>query len=162
MIRRFVVLLVGPAAVAALSGCAATTGEVVAPCPESRISVDSLAALDLDELIPMGLDPRRLPRTSTVAPALVNRDHMARAVTREYPEHLRRARVGGVVRVGILVADNGVPLDVRVLQSSNQPEIDAAARRVARIARFRPALDGDCAIPVWVAFPISFRVLGHP
>jgi len=63
------------------------------------------------------------------------------------------------VRLRLLVGTDGVPEEVRLLESSGYQELDAAATRVAGYLRFSPATDNDGKpLRVWASFPISFLV----
>ena len=94
----------------------------------------------------------------TVRPEILNREEVARAMEREYPPVLRDASIGGTVDVQFFVDEHGVVRDRRVEQSSGHAALDAAALAVADAFRFSPALDRDRRVPVWVTFPIRFRV----
>jgi len=92
------------------------------------------------------------------APRLANGDEIIAAIEAEYPNQLRDAGVGGTVRLRLLVDTDGTPVEVRLLESSGYPALDAAGDRVANVLRFDPALD-DAGRPirVWASFPIIFR-----
>jgi protein TonB len=94
----------------------------------------------------------------TVGPTLLNRDAVARAMVASYPEMLRRAGIGGIVRVYFFVNQQGIVQDYRIHQSSGFPELDEAALSVADVYRFSPALNRDKLVPVWVSLPIEFQV----
>ena len=47
-----------------------------------------------------------------------------------------------------------------ISSSSGHTQLDQAALEVARVYRFEPAMNRDRAVPVWVVFPITFRVGG--
>ena len=94
----------------------------------------------------------------TVAPSILNRDDVIRAMEREYPPLLRDAGIGGTVRVYFFIDENGQVQDTRIDQSSGHQALDDAALKVAGIYRFSPALNRDKKVPVWVSFPISFQV----
>ena len=91
-------------------------------------------------------------------PRLTNGDEVQAAIAAEYPEQLRNAGIGGVVRLSLLVGPDGVPTDSRLLQSSGNADLDRAARRVAGVLRFSPALNRDGnPVAVWASFPIVFE-----
>lgn len=93
------------------------------------------------------------------APLLLNAEQVEEAIAAEYPEQLRADGVGGTVRLRLLIDTEGIPEEVRLLDSSGYPQLDAAATRVAIFLRFSPAINGDGEpVNVWVSFPISFRV----
>ncbi|MDH3207408.1 MAG: energy transducer TonB [Gemmatimonadota bacterium] len=99
------------------------------------------------------------PAESVVsAPRLTNGDEVAAAIEAEYPSQFRNDGVGGTVRLRLLVDTNGVPVEVRLLESSGYPALDAAGDRVASILRFDPARDAaGRPIRVWASFPIIFQ-----
>lgn len=94
----------------------------------------------------------------TVAPSILNRDDVVRAMEREYPPLLRDAGIGGTMRVYFFIDENGQVQDHRIDQSSGHQALDDAALKVAAIYRFSPALNRDKKVPVWVSFPITFQV----
>ncbi len=94
----------------------------------------------------------------TVAPDLINRNDVGRALEREYPPLLRDAGIGGTARIWFFIDEEGRVQDTRVQDSSGHTQLDEAALRVADLMRFTPALNRDKKVPVWVAFPITFQV----
>lgn len=94
----------------------------------------------------------------TVAPTILNRAEVVRAMTREYPPLLRDAGIGGTVQVWFFIDENGVVQDTRINQSSGHQALDEAALAVADVYRFSAALNRDKKVPVWVQFPITFQV----
>jgi protein TonB len=94
----------------------------------------------------------------TVAPSILNRNDVIRAMEREYPPLLRDAGIGGTVRVYFFIDESGSVQDTRIDQSSGHQALDDAALEVAGIYRFSPALNRDKQVPVWVSFPITFQV----
>ena len=94
----------------------------------------------------------------TVAPSILNRSDVVRAMEREYPPLLRDAGIGGTVRVFFFIDENGQVQDFRIDQSSGHQALDDAALAVADVYRFTAALNRDKKVPVWVSFPITFQV----
>ena len=94
----------------------------------------------------------------TVAPDLINRTDVQRALEREYPPLLRDAGIGGTARVWFFIDEEGRVQDRRLDGSSGHAQLDEAAMAVASIMRFTAALNRDKKVPVWVAFPITFQV----
>ncbi len=93
-----------------------------------------------------------------VAPKLVNRAEVARALVEYYPPLLRNAGIGGRVMMWFYIDTEGRVLRTQVFQSSGYPNLDAAAQQVAEIMRFSPALNRDQKIPVWVQLPVVFEI----
>ena len=94
----------------------------------------------------------------TVAPSILNRAEVVRAMEREYPPLLRDAGIGGTVTVYFFIDEEGTVQDFRVNQSSGHQALDDAALAVANVYRFSAALNRDKRVPVWVSFPITFQV----
>jgi protein TonB len=94
----------------------------------------------------------------TVAPSILNRQEVVRAMEREYPPLLRDAGIGGTVRVFFFIDESGTVQDTRVDSSSGHQALDDAALAVADVYRFSAALNRDKKVPVWVSFPITFQV----
>jgi protein TonB len=94
----------------------------------------------------------------TVAPSILNREEVVRALNSEHPPLLREAGIGGTVNVYFFIDEEGVVTDTRINASSGHQALDDAALAVAQRFRFSPALNGDERVPVWVSFPITFQV----
>jgi TonB family protein len=113
------------------------------------------------EADPTAEDSRLIPIRR---PELQNQRAVGTALAQHYPAHLRQAGVQGRAIVDILVSPNGETRTVELGQSAGNRELDAAALRVAAVARFSPgtvssqAGSEGCRIPTWVALPISFAL----
>ena len=94
----------------------------------------------------------------TVAPDILNRDEILKAMVQSYPSLLREAGIGGTVRVYFFIDEVGEVLQTRIDQSSGHQMLDEAALAVANMYRFSPALNRDQKVKVWVSFPIIFQV----
>jgi TonB family protein len=93
-----------------------------------------------------------------VEPELRNRTEFGRALERAYPAMLKDAGIGGRVLLWVFVKEDGSVGNVRVYESSGQPQLDAAAEKVMReTAKFSPALNREQKVPVWVALPVTFQ-----
>lgn len=109
-----------------------------------------------DAVVAIGDVPSFTP--FTVAPVLRNRTEVGRALTREYPQLLRDAGVGGSCEVWIRISEGGNVEDVQVNQTSGHPALDQAALRVGQTMTFTPAMNRDKQVAVWVSIPITFQV----
>lgn len=96
----------------------------------------------------------------TVAPKVLNRDEVQRAMREAYPPELRAEGIGGTVEVWFFITEDGVVQDTRINESSGHEGLDDAALRVAGVFRFSPALNRDARVAVWVGFPITFLPAG--
>lgn len=117
---------------------------MIAPAEEQTVEDDLASA------------PRFTP--FTVAPEILNRDEVARALVDAYPPMLKRAGIGGTVTVFFFINQEGRVEDYRIQKSSGYEQLDDAALAVAGLYRFSPALNRDKKVPVWVLFPIDFNV----
>lgn len=73
-----------------------------------------------------------------------------------YPAAARRLRLQGTVVLRVTVSHSGLPLDIRVVQSSGASILDQAAMNVVREWTFVPARQGDEKISAAVDVPIRF------
>jgi protein TonB len=76
----------------------------------------------------------------------------------DYPEMARSAGIEGTTVVEALVDIDGTVADARVLKTSNNQTLDAAAVEAARRATFRPAMQRDNPVRVWVSIPYRFSL----
>jgi protein TonB len=74
----------------------------------------------------------------------------------EYPEIAREAGVEGTVLVRVLVGEDGFVKDMVIIQSV--PMLDDAAANAAQTAVFKPALQKDKPVAVWMVIPIEFQL----
>jgi TonB family protein len=73
-----------------------------------------------------------------------------------YPELAREAGVEGTVLIRVLVGEDGFVKDEIIIQSVSMLDDNAAA--AARTAVFKPALQKDKPVAVWMVIPIEFRL----
>ena len=128
----------------------------IAPTTFEENPVEELPPPPEEEVADLSAAPTFTP--FTVAPSILNRSDVVRAMEREYPPLLRDAGIGGTVRVYFFIDENGAVQDTRIDQTSGHQALDDAALKVADIYRFSPALNRDKKVPVWVSFPITFQV----
>jgi TonB family protein len=106
------------------------------------------------------IDPRTTPTLTpfTVAPSILNRDEVVRAMEDAYPPLLKEAGVGGTARIYFFIEADGTVRRTVLDQTSGYPVLDEAAMAVAYVYRFTPALLREEPVSVWVSFPITFQV----
>ncbi len=73
-----------------------------------------------------------------------------------YPDAARERGVSGTVMVQALVLADGSVAETRIVRSI--PELDTAAAEAVRKWRFKPAMNGQVPVAVWVATPIKFSL----
>jgi len=73
------------------------------------------------------------------------------------PEFGRRATF-----LWMLVEPEGHVTEIRVHESAGRAQVDEAAVRIMRGARFNPARVEGIVIPAWVQIPIRFQVVSPP
>jgi protein TonB len=96
----------------------------------------------------------------TVNPSLINPDELRRALEREYPSILRDAGIGGTVGLLVRIDTRGGVVEAKVDRSSGYAGLDEAALKVAPGLRFRPALNRETPVSVWISLPVTFKVHG--
>lgn len=90
-------------------------------------------------------------------PRLLNRDEVLANLRRFYPESERRAGREGTVVVALHIGVNGTVDPVDVVTSAG-PAFDAAARKVAVLMRFSPAVGRGGPVAVKLPQNIIFRL----
>ena len=75
-----------------------------------------------------------------------------------YPRISRELGESGVVRLKVLVDEQGRTKDVVVLQSSGYSRLDQQAVQAMRAARFQPHLEDGVPRAVWVVAPLTFQL----
>ena len=84
------------------------------------------------------------------APELVKIDPVV------YPDIAREAGFEGTVMVRVLVGDDGFVKDMIIIQSV--PMLDESAADAAWTAVFKPALQKDRPVAVWMVIPLEFKM----
>jgi len=76
----------------------------------------------------------------------------------EYSEEARKAKWQGSVLLAIVVDENGVPQDVRVIRSLGLG-LDQKAIEAVQKWRFKPGVKDGKAVPVFANIEVNFRLL---
>jgi periplasmic protein TonB len=76
-----------------------------------------------------------------------------------YPPRCRRMGVEGIVRVRVLVGENGRPREVTLGRSSGDELLDEAAIDAVRRWRFEPARRDGAPMAAWAVVPIEFKLV---
>lgn len=127
------------------------------PPPRGREPAEPVASLPADSARPLPSAPASPP--SAVQQARVDAPPRPRQAFRpEYPRGARRRGEQGTVTVEIRVRADGTVESVAVVASSGFAELDAAAVRAARTAKFAPARSGTSSVASTVRLPLSFRL----
>ena len=158
--------LFGAFALALLVQACSVDSPVLSEAPEASIQAtesDADVAARAERLVRARSELDRLreePQATpfTVAPSILNRQAVVDAMEREYPPLLRDAGIGGQVIVSLLINESGEVEETRIAESSGHAALDDGAIAVSRVFRFTPAQGENGPTPVWVKFPITFRV----
>jgi protein TonB len=75
-----------------------------------------------------------------------------------YPRVSRELGESGLVRLRVLVDEQGRPREIEVTKSSNHPRLDQAAVQAMRAARFQPHIEDGQPRMVWVQAPLNFQL----
>ena len=102
--------------------------------------------------------PRFIPYDTP--PVLENRESMADALDRHYPEDARAENLGGRTELWIFIDEEGSVSDFRIKTSSGDGRFDKAAIEVMKAARFTPALNQGEETGVWVSQWVTFEQEG--
>lgn len=95
----------------------------------------------------------------TVAPSIKDKQRAARIVRDKYPKILRDAGIGGTVIVWAFIDETGIVKNCQIHTSCGNVVLDEAAAAAVMEFNFRPALNYDKNVPVWVSIPITFAVV---
>jgi TonB family protein len=95
-------------------------------------------------------------RAITQTPQVRNADQVRQSLENEYPIGLREAKIGGRVEMTFDIDSRGRVESFRIREGSGHSELDAAARRVARVFEFSPALRGNERVAASVSLGITF------
>lgn len=77
-----------------------------------------------------------------------------------YPDMARTAGIEGSAVVEALVDVDGSVADARILKPSGNASLDQAAVDAAMRAKFKPAMQRDKPVRVWVSIPFRFTLTG--
>ena len=129
----------------------------------------TIESTDLDfEDAPIDLPPPPPPGSQDGPPpeeeeivefwAVEEKPEIKKQVKPVYPEVARKAGLEGVVFLKFVVSTNGRVKRAMVIKG---PEIfrDAALNAIAQFT-FKPAVQNDRPVPVWMSMPIRFRLAG--
>lgn len=94
----------------------------------------------------------------TVAPELLNARELRCALERAYPPALRDAGLGATVSMLINIDEEGKILGARIGEPAAYAAFDRAALSLVDVMRFRPAMNRDRYVAVWIALPLTFQV----
>ena len=92
----------------------------------------------------------------TLEPRMLNEDEVKRVLGREYPALLKDAGIGGTVSVHLFIERDGRVGNALVKESSGHVALDRAALKVARAARFSPALNREEPVALWISINLTF------
>ncbi|WP_338440579.1 energy transducer TonB, partial [uncultured Aquabacterium sp.] len=116
---------------------------VAAPAPAAVASAPAPAAP------PAPATPKTLPSSAV--------RYLVEPVT-NYPRASRELGEFGVVRMRVLVDEQGRPREVEVAKSSGFPRLDQAALVAMRAARFQPHIEDGQPRMVWVQASLHFKL----
>lgn len=77
-----------------------------------------------------------------------------------YPKEARKVGAEGLVILKVLINVDGTILDVKVLKSSGNYDLDQAAIKCGYGALFTPAVQRGKEFRVWVSIPFRFQLTG--
>jgi TonB family protein len=117
-------------------------------------TTSSVPATSVSGLLVPGSSPRIAPvqLSYECRPRLLNTSQIMRRLEQLARDSTMR---GGQATLWLKVDEEGRTTETRLTRSSGQPTQDNSIMRVARAARFTPALLEGYAVPVWIQMPFS-------
>lgn len=76
-----------------------------------------------------------------------------------YPPRCLRMGIEGLVKVRVLVGENGRVQEVTIGKSSGETALDNAAMEAVRDWRFEPARHGGVPVRAWAIVPVEFKLI---
>lgn len=76
----------------------------------------------------------------------------------KYPPKAQEAGWEGRATINVLVNKDGAVADTKILKSSGRAILDEAAIEAIKNTKWRPALQRENPVAVWVAIPVNFQV----
>ncbi|HDL79000.1 MAG TPA: energy transducer TonB, partial [Bacteroidetes bacterium] len=76
----------------------------------------------------------------------------------KYPEIARKAGVEGTVIIQVLIDEKGRVIKTKVLKSLGNNGCDQAAIAAIVKTRWKPAMQRDKPVKVWVSIPVIFKL----
>jgi protein TonB len=76
----------------------------------------------------------------------------------KYPEIARKAGVEGKVVVHVQISEKGAVVNTKILQSLGNNGCDEAAVDAIKSVKWKPAMQRDRPVKVWVAIPVVFKL----
>ena len=76
----------------------------------------------------------------------------------KYPEIARKAGVEGRVTVHVQIDEKGKVCNTKILQSLGNNGCDEAAIEAIKSVKWKPAMQRDRPVKVWVAIPVVFKL----
>jgi TonB family protein len=129
----------------------------IAPTTFEQNPVETLPPPPVEKSFRLEDQPTFTPYT--VAPSLKDKERAAGIVRAKYPKILQDAGIGGTVVVWAFIDEKGVVRNCQIHTSCGNIALDDAAAAAVMEFTFRPALNYDKNVPVWVSIPITFAVL---
>jgi protein TonB len=140
------------------SAPAAVPTEIPPPAAEAAPAVRAPAAVPTPEATAAPA-PSIVPapaREAYPTPEVDVAPKILRVVKPIYPPLALRAKMGGTVLLRVLVAENGTPADVQVIQGASGGLTESAVAAV-RKWRFTPGQRNGAPVRAWTTIPIPFE-----
>lgn len=94
-----------------------------------------------------------------VGPPIVENLSVRRMKAPVYPPRCLRLGIEGVVKVRVLVGEDGSPQEITIGKSSGDSSLDRAAMEAMEEWEFNPAVRNGMPIRAWVVVPIAFTLI---
>lgn len=92
-------------------------------------------------------------------PPTIERVELVRIKAPVYPPRCLRMGIEGVVKVRVLVGEDGVPQEITLAKSSGEPLLDQAAMEAVKDWIFKPGMRNGLPARAWAVVPIEFKLI---
>lgn len=97
--------------------------------------------------------------SASQGPPVVENLSLRRMKQPVYPPRCLRMGIEGVVKVRVLVGENGRPQEITLGKSSGDSSLDRAAMEAIEQWEFNPATRNGLPIRAWVVVPVAFTLI---
>jgi protein TonB len=126
--------------------------------PDETIDLTTLDLINQTKTLKPPPPPEELPFVAFDKPPIPIGGYGALAKNVKYPEIARKANVEGTLTIAAQIDEKGNVVATRILKSLGPVGCDEAAEKAVRSVKWKPALQRDRKVKVWISIPIVFKL----
>jgi TonB family protein len=130
---------------------------MIIPLAGLQLRADETAVLSGAAAKASDTSQEKLPSPDEFIPVTVPAE-MIESINPVYPDSARKAGWQGIAWVQALVDREGIVRKVIIKKSSGYKILDDAAMEAAAKSKFKPALQGDKPVPIWLMYSLNFTL----